>query len=194
VTGQVQQDRCWFQYGIDQIRRHPGHWLALIPAKLGFTFDHESFAIEYLHEARPSAWPEARRRRGRELLTMAHRALLSIASLGTVAFVTRGRGRRTQALLAIAALALVAFAVEADAPTFWPVALFCSVAPWAPVPGAPERRPAWLLAVSLLATTLATHAIFFGEDRYHVVVTPILCMLAAGALRPAGKPVRERSA
>jgi len=41
-----------------------------------------------------------------------------------------------------------------------------------------------LLGVSLLATTLFTHAVFFGEDRYHVVVTPVLALLAAAALRP----------
>jgi len=41
--------------------------------------------------------------------------------------------------------------------------------------------------VSLLATTILTHAVFFGEDRYHVVVTPILAILAAGALRSPGQ-------
>src|SRR6202020_1486026 len=46
VTGQVQQDRCWLEVGLDEIAAHPGHWLSLVPAKLGFTFDHESFAIE----------------------------------------------------------------------------------------------------------------------------------------------------
>jgi hypothetical protein len=44
-----------------------------------------------------------------------------------------------------------------------------------------------LLSVSLLATTNVTHAVFFGEDRYHVVVTPILAILAAGALRSPGR-------
>jgi hypothetical protein len=42
-----------------------------------------------------------------------------------------------------------------------------------------------LLGVALLATTAITHAVFFGEDRYHVVVTPVFAMLAAAALRPA---------
>jgi hypothetical protein len=37
----------------------------------------------------------------------------------------------------------------------------------------------------LLATTVLMHAVFFGEDRYHMVVTPIFCMLAAAALRGA---------
>jgi hypothetical protein len=44
-----------------------------------------------------------------------------------------------------------------------------------------------LLPVALLATTIATHAVFFGEDRYHVVVTPVLALLAAAALR-SGDP------
>ena len=61
VTGQVQQDRCWTQYALGQIEAHPWHWLSLVPAKLGYSFDHESFAIEYLHEARPEAWPEPKR-------------------------------------------------------------------------------------------------------------------------------------
>jgi hypothetical protein len=43
-----------------------------------------------------------------------------------------------------------------------------------------------LLASALLATTIATHAVFFGEDRYHVVVTPVLALMAAAALRRPG--------
>jgi hypothetical protein len=35
----------------------------------------------------------------------------------------------------------------------------------------------------LLGTTLVTHAVFFGEDRYHMVVTPVLALMAAAALR-----------
>jgi archaellum biogenesis protein FlaJ (TadC family) len=49
--------------------------------------------------------------------------------------------------------------------------------------------PALLMSVSLIATTVLTHAIFFGEDRYHMVATPVLCLLAAAALRaPAPAP------
>jgi hypothetical protein len=32
-----------------------------------------------------------------------------------------------------------------------------------------------------LGATLVTHAVFFGEDRYHIVVVPMLCLLAAHA-------------
>jgi hypothetical protein len=30
-----------------------------------------------------------------------------------------------------------------------------------------------------VAALVAIHSVFFGEDRYHVVVTPVLCALAA---------------
>jgi hypothetical protein len=31
--------------------------------------------------------------------------------------------------------------------------------------------------------TALTHMIFFGEDRYHLVIAPVFCALAAAALR-----------
>ena len=193
VTGQVQQDRCWFAYGVHEIASHPLHWLALAPAKLGYTFDHESFAVEYLHEARPDEWPEARRALGRGVTTSAHRWLLCAAALGCVGFVRRGRGAAVQGALLSGLLLLVVLAVTAEAPTFWPLALAATVIPWLPpsrVPGAPPWPWALRLPVALLTTTVLTHVVFFGEDRYHVVVTPVLALLAAGAFRRPFAPVR----
>jgi MYXO-CTERM domain-containing protein len=183
VTGQVQQDRCWFAYGVEHVRRAPLRWLGLVPKKLGYTFDHESFAVEYLRQARPEEWPEARRVRVRELVTTFHCALLGLAALGCIGFTRRGRGARVQGALAMAALALAAWGATADAPTFWPLAVFASVVPWLPLPGAPPVTPALKMMVALLGSTALTHAVFFGEDRYHVVVTPVLAVLAAGAVR-----------
>jgi 4-amino-4-deoxy-L-arabinose transferase-like glycosyltransferase len=184
VTGQVQQDRCWFSYGLREIELHPGHWLGLVPAKLGFTFDHESCAGEYLHEAAPQVWPEPVRTAARGATTLAERGLVCAAALGVVAIGRRGRGARLQGALALVWLALVYVACAGE-PTFWPLVLFTCVVPWLPVPGRAEFRPALLLPVALLATTALTHAVFFGEDRYHVVVVPVLAMLAAAALRPS---------
>jgi len=188
VTGQVQQDRCWLQYGLAQIEAHPWHWLSLVPAKLGYTFDHESFAVEYLHEARPEAWPEVTRENARGATTLAHRLLLAAAALGCVAFPASRDPRRTAraatqgALLALAAV-LGALAFASSSPAFWPLAIFAAAVPWIPFAGRPAASPALLLGVSLLATTEAAHAVFFGEDRYHVVATPVLALLAAAALR-----------
>jgi hypothetical protein len=183
VTGQVQQDRCWFAYGLHEIAAHPLHWLALAPAKLGYTFDHESFAVEYLHEARPDDWPEARRSFGRDVTTSVHRWLVCAAALGCVAFVRRGRAAMIQGGLLAGILLLVALALTAQAPTFWPLVLVATVLPWLPLAGSPPWPWALRLPAALLATTVLTHVVFFGEDRYHVVVTPVLALLAAGAFR-----------
>ncbi len=193
VTGQVQQDRCWFAYGVREITDHPLHWLALVPAKLGFTFDHESFAVEYLREARPDAWPEERRVAARGVTTFAHRLLLCAAALGCVAVGWWGRGERgvqdkgarAQGALLVVVLVLLVVGVTSAAPTFWPLALICAVVPWLPLPGAPDFPWAMKLPVALLASTIVVHAVFFGEDRYHVVVTPVLALLAAASFRLA---------
>lgn len=182
VTGQVQQDRCWFSLGAGYIEKEPGRWLKLVPAKLGFTFDHESFAVEYLHQGRPNLWPETRRSSWRDFTSTAFRILVTFAALGTIGF-ARGRGRYVQGALAVGIAFLVFIATNADAPTFWPLVLAACIVPFLPLPGAPANRPAILLPVALLATTALTHAVFFGEDRYHMVAVPALAILAAGLAR-----------
>ena len=126
------------------------------------------------------------------MTTLAHRLLLAAAALGCIAFPRprRRRGAAVQgALLVVAARPRRARPSRRTRPSFWPLALFIAVVPWLPLPGRPALPPALLLPVALLATTLVTHAVFFGEDRYHVVVTPVLALLAAAALRkPAPVP------
>jgi len=85
--------------------------------------------------------------------------------------------------------ALGALAVMADVPHFYPLAIVAVILPWLPLPARPSRPSALALCVGFVATTLVTHAVFFGEDRYHIVITPALCILAAAALR---KPAAER--
>ena len=199
VTGQVQQDRCWLAYGEQQIAEHPWHWLALVPAKLGYTFDHESFPVEYLREARPLDWPEVRRVGARGALTAFHRLLVCAAALGGVAFLplrrkVQRRRRIAQGALLAAVVLLVIVACRADAPTFWPLAVFASIVPALPLPGAPPRPVALVLPLALLATTVVTHAVFFGEDRYHVVVVPVLALLASAAFRRSAPAAQAASA
>jgi hypothetical protein len=191
VTGQVQQDRCWRAYGFRQIREHPWHYLSLVPKKLGFTFDHESFAVEYLHEARPTAWPEKKRAAWRDALSSMHRLLLTAAAFAGIAFAFRRRRTReivAQGAALLAVLALAGIAVSADAPHFWPLALAGAVLPFLPLPARPPLPDALVLALVLVGTTIVTHAIFFGEDRYHMVLTPVFCILAAAALRRPATP------
>lgn len=182
VTGQVQQDRCWLEYGLEQVEAAPRHWLALIPVKLGYTFDHESFAVEYLHEARPEDWPDDRRALFRGVTSTAHRLLVAFATLSICAVVWRGAGAIVQGALLVVVLGLL-YVACAGTPTFWPLVVLLSVVPWLPLPGRPAFPPALALPVALLVTTAVTHAVFFGEDRYHLVVTPVFCLLSAAVLR-----------
>jgi 4-amino-4-deoxy-L-arabinose transferase-like glycosyltransferase len=187
VTGQVQQDRCWLAYGIANIEATPGRWLGLIPAKLSNTFDHESFAVEYLREARPGDWPEPRRVAWRARLTALHRLLVALSPLAFVAWALGERRDKialaTQGALLAGAAVAGYLAANAASPTFWPIVLVTCVIAWLPLPGRPRAEPALAMLVVLLATTALTHAVFFGDDRYHMVATPALCLLAAAALR-----------
>ena len=192
VTGQVQQDRCWFTYGVEQIEASTSRWLGLMPVKLGYTFDHESFAVEYLREARPGDWPEGRRVAVRALTTLVERLFVCAAALGVVALVRPARagskrrawsvGSVVQGALLVLVLGLFARAAS-EPPAFWPLVLLVSVVPWLPLPGRAAWPPALKLPVALLATTVVTHAVFFGEDRYHMVVVPVFALLAAAVAR-----------
>lgn len=189
VTGQVQQDRCWAKVGRDRILEDPMGWLSQAPKKLSQTFDHESFAIEYLHEASPAQWPEDRRRAGRELLTSFHWLLMVLASLSPIALVTspqRRTARVTQGALFLCVVAYVAYAAAQPPPLpLFPLMVMAPLLSFLPFPGRPPQGPVGFYVLGLLAVTTLTHAVFFGDDRYHLVVTPALCILAAAALRPA---------
>jgi len=176
VTGQVQQDRCWMQLGRDWIAADPKRWLGLIDDKLGFTFDHESFPVGYLAEAAPSRWPETHKALGRAGLSWSYRVVLLLAALALAPRPTR---KQPSTLLAPFLLALFAlYAATTPTHPFWPVALAIPlVASWRHQ--ILRRRGALLFAAAAVATVAATHAVFFGEDRYHMVVVPLLCLLAA---------------
>jgi 4-amino-4-deoxy-L-arabinose transferase-like glycosyltransferase len=190
VTGQVQQDRCWAEVGRAKIAVNFGHWLGLAPLKLSQTFDHESFAIEYLHEADPDSWPESRRVAARELLTLFHRLLMLIAAFAVVAMPRWNEPRRlpfyVQLGLGLLLVGFGVYALTSDAhPCYWLV-IFVPLAAALRLPGKPEQPGAGSYMLAFLAATALTHVVFFGEDRYHLVLTPILCILAAAALRPQG--------
>jgi 4-amino-4-deoxy-L-arabinose transferase-like glycosyltransferase len=189
VTGQVQQDRCWAEVGERRILADPMRFLRLVPKKLAETFNHESFAFEYLHEADPVSWTEARRVAGRELASGFHRLLMVAAAFGVLGFPRFDRkdklGAGLQAFLGLCAVVLAVRAFSADDHPFHWLSLFIPVVGLMPLPGRPRLGPAGVYVVGFVTSVVVTHALFFGEDRYHMVVTPLLCVLAAAALRPS---------
>jgi len=193
VSGQVQQDECWRDLALATIKSDFGRWLGLVPKKLGFTFDHESFPVEYLHEADPDRWSEDRRRRGRALLTGAHRVWLTSAALGVAPVLGAARAvvaaarrslsalttGRVTILVSTAVLALVALvAWTSDSSPFYLLAIAMTFVGWL---NSTAAGPVTRWALFCLAATIVTHAVFFGEDRYHIVLVPLLCVLSARA-------------
>jgi hypothetical protein len=193
VTGQVQQDDCWAGVGWRKIREAPLHWLSLAPKKLAQTFDHESFAVEYMREADPGAWPDSRREAARGLLTAAHLALLAAAALSIVA-APLGRLKKEEQYWQIGLLvllsALMFYGIADDEhPFHWLIVLAPALA-FAPIPGRPYLGAVGRMAMAAVLVTAFTHVLFFGEDRYHLFLSPLLCLLAAAALREGERIAR----
>ncbi len=193
VTGQVQQDRCWGEVGAAKIKEEPLAWIAKMPAKLAQTYDHESFPIEYLHEAAPENWPEPRRSAGRELLTTFHWLLITAAALGPISLITSVRRRTsfiTQSVLLLCVAAYASYCFASPEHPFFALVFMAPLIAALPFPGRLSLGPGGRALYWVLFSVSLTHAIFFGEDRYHLVVSPVLCVLAAGALRLGHEPAQ----
>lgn len=193
VTGQVQQDDCWAQVGWRKIKQAPGHWLALAPKKLAQTFNHESFAVEYLHEADPGAWPDERREAARGLLTAVHLALLAAAALSILAL-PLGRLKRAEQYWQIGLLLLLSGLIfygiaDEQHPFHWLI-VAAPVLAFVPLPGRPYLGALGRVAMATVLITALTHVVFFGEDRYHLFLSPLLCVLAAAGLREGERAAR----
>ncbi len=189
VTGQVDQDKCWGRVGRELIWKDPARWLTLIPRKLAQTYNHESFAVGYLAQARPELWPEARQNAVRSGLTVFHHLLMFAATLAAVSVVfpktLSAPAFWIQGGLLIVAVGFYAYGLNTyDYPLFWGIVLAPLVAVL-PLPGRPSCTGAGCWLWGLVFLTSVTHAIFFGEDRYHLTISPMLCVLAAAALRRA---------
>jgi 4-amino-4-deoxy-L-arabinose transferase-like glycosyltransferase len=185
VDGPVAQDRCWGQVGLDAIRRDPWTWLSRIPSKLRHTYNHESFAVAYLAEAQPAAWERDHEWRVMNLMTAFHHALMFAAALGSLSrFSWRSRRERwPQAAILVALLLYVAYALSLpERPLYW-VGVVIPVLGLIRLPSSPALNPGLLYLYGLLAVTSLTHMIFFGDDRYHLAVSPVFCLLAAAAFR-----------
>ncbi len=187
INGSVAQDRCWAQVGWTEILRDPTRWLARIPDKLRHTYNHESFAVAYLAEAEPSAWERDHAWRVMNIMTAFHHALMLAAALGLVARFSFRRWRDAWGPIAIL-LALGLFTAYAlslpERPLFWIGTLIPLLALFR-LPGSPALGAGLTYLLGLLSVTTLTHMIFFGDDRYHLTISPVLCVLAAAAFRRA---------
>lgn len=190
VEGPVAQDRCWAEVGLAAIERDPWTWLSRIPRKLSHTYNHESFAVAYLAETQPVTWEREREWRVMNVMTALHHVLMFVAALGAVArFSWRSWRERWPQAAVVAGLAL--FVVHAltlpERPLYW-VGVLIPVLGLLRLPGSPPSSAGLRYLYGLLALTSLTHMVFFGDDRYHLAVSPVFCLLAAAAFRaPAAR-------
>jgi hypothetical protein len=137
--------------------------------------------VEYLREADPDRWPEEQRRKGRVWLTTLHRALLTSAIFVLAPLPTRTKTRSV--IYSTVLLILAVLVWLSDSAPFYLLAVGLVMFGILPLGQAATRGPVTRWAIFCVFGTLLTHAVFFGEDRYHIVVTPLLGLLAAGAFR-----------
>jgi dolichyl-phosphate-mannose-protein mannosyltransferase len=185
VDGPVAQDRCWAERGWSAIEQDPWTWLGRIPDKLRNTYNHESFAVAYLAEANPAEWDRDHTWHVMNVMTALHHALMFAAALGTVARFSLRRWRESWGPLVLAGvlLALAAYALSLpERPLFW-IGVLIPLFGLLRLPGAPPIDDGLRYLYGLLALTSLTHMVFFGDDRYHLAVSPVFCMLAAAAFR-----------
>jgi hypothetical protein len=83
-------------------------------------------------------------------------------------------------LASLAVALLIWIGALTEPPLFWPIALLIPAIVALRFRHFATQGVVWYTAVAI-ATLALTHAVFFGEDRYHLVVTPLLCILAARA-------------
>ncbi len=190
INGPVAQDRCWAERGVAAIRRDPWTWLSRIPDKLRHTYNHESFAIAYLAEAEPDAWERDHKWRVMNLMTSFHHALMLAAAFGAISRFPLRRWRahwgQWATLAALAVFCAYALSVP-ERPLFW-IGVLIPVLGLVRLPGAPPLSAGLRYLFGLLAVTSLTHMLFFGDDRYHLAISPALCILAAAAFRRSALP------
>ena len=194
VDGPVAQDRCWGERGLEAIVEDPWRWLGHIPDKLRHTYNHESFAVAYLAEARHGQWDRDDTWRIMNIMTALHHVLMLAAAFGLVGRFSRRRWREQWGPIAwLSAIALfAAYALSLpERPLFW-VGVLLPLIGLIRLPGAPPLDRGLSYLLGLLAITSLTHMIFFGDDRYHLAVSPVFCILAAAAFRsPRAAPARQ---
>jgi 4-amino-4-deoxy-L-arabinose transferase-like glycosyltransferase len=190
VDGPVAQDRCWRERGWAAIRQDPWTWLGRIPDKLRHTYNHESFAVAYIAEARPSEWDRDHTWRVMNVMTSLHHALMLAAAFGVVSRFARRRWREQWGPIALL-VGIALFAVYAlslpERPLFW-IGVALPLLGLFRLPGAPPIDDGLRYLFGLLAITSLTHMLFFGDDRYHLAVSPVFCILAAAAFRSPQSP------
>jgi hypothetical protein len=178
VWDEAAKDTCFGDAAKARILANPWGYLALVPQKLGATFDYAGAAPWYLHASNSAAFGDDAKVALGAAETIYERLALLLALVGAA---LRAPARPAHAARLVA-LAGLPFALL---PTAWPA--YCALAlAWLTRARARSTRAVAAGGLVLLAT-LATHAIFFGSGRYALVVFPLVTGLGLAELLGAGR-------
>ena len=172
--GEGGKDRCFGTAAVQVIARSPGSWLALVPAKLGMTFDYGTAAAYYLGASNPELVGERAKTVLGALELVGQRIVLVLAALA----LGRAPGPRS----ALRRWLGILCAVLAFVPSAW-LAFVLLVALGLTLGKCLWKWPAAALAVSAVLGTMLTHAVFFGAGRYSLVCLPAVAVLAGARAR-----------
>jgi hypothetical protein len=171
VFGEADKDRCFGQAGLANIRRDPLGFLRLIPRKLSVTFDYFGAPGHYLHTSNFRAFDETWKIWLGIVETGWERVVLLLAIL-QAARAGRARGKLRWLVAAPAALFSMLRAGYLGYLGFVVTVALCGKELLK------RRASVTALAASLVLSTAATHAIFFGAGRYGFVCAALLCLAA----------------
>ncbi len=175
VWGEAEKDACFGRVARERMWAAPGAWLALVPAKLAAVFDYGGSGGSYLSRSRPDLAPR--------WLVLGMGGLETVFERGCVLVVLLVGSRRKRADWA--RWIAVASACALLTPYAWVAYVGVAVLLGLDVGREPTSAlPAVTLAV--LASTLVTHAVFFGAGRYGLLVYPWVAALAFARLAEAG--------
>ncbi len=181
VFGEADKDACFATEALKLVRARPARFLTLIPKKLAHTFEYCGAAGWYLRASAPHGFSESAKLALGVIETVFQRLLVLLALLGAA----RAPGALPRARWGLAGVA-AAFVLS---PFSWVsyVALAVLVALSGRAAG---TRPALVLGAAVLATSVLTHAVFFGAGRYSLVVFPLVAAMAGTALSGRRAPGR----
>ncbi|MEI9951167.1 MAG: glycosyltransferase family 39 protein [Pseudomonadota bacterium] len=182
VFGEAEKDRCFGQAGIEHIRTHPLSFIRLVPQKLSVTFDYFGAPGHYLHTSNWGAFGDGSKLWLGIVETIWERLVLLVGII-QVAWAGHVRRKLRWAVAVPAALFAVLRAGWLGYLGFATIAALSGKELL--------KRPVSALAASLVLSTAATHALFFGAGRYGFVCAALLCLAAVGSGPSPSEPPNE---
>jgi 4-amino-4-deoxy-L-arabinose transferase-like glycosyltransferase len=179
VFGEAGKDRCFGNAGARRIAADPLAWFALVPSKLGQTFNYGTASAHYLSASNAAVVGDAQKIAIGAVELLGQRLLVLAALFGLAR--TDGPRRRTRLVLSAMAAPFLFM------PPAW-VAWVLAMVVGALLGRSLLARPAVCFAVATLVATAAIHAVFFGASRYALVCLPALALLSAAAPAPRPSP------